>query len=96
MANEKYILLETFCEHTHIEGGFVKSLHEYGLISFEKREEDFFIGEDDIPEIEKMFRLHNDLGINLEGLDVIKRMLMRMHEMEVQMNSLRKRLKIYE
>ena len=96
MANEKYILLQTFCEYAHIEDSFVLSLHEYGLITFEQKQDAYFIDEEDISEIEKMFRLHTDLGINLEGLDAIKQMLDRMHRLESEMDSLRKRLRLYE
>lgn len=96
MAKEKYILLQTFCEHTQIEDGFVQRLHEYGLIRFEQKQNEYFIDEDDISEIEKMFRLHHDLGINHEGLAVIRDMLKRMQKMEDKMNLLRKRLRLYE
>lgn len=96
MAKEKYILLQTFCEHTQIEDTFVQRLHEYGLISFEQKQDDYFIDEDDISEIERMFRLHNDLEINFEGLDAIKQMLKRLDKLEREMESLRKRLRLYE
>jgi len=96
MEQERYILLQTFCEHTRIEDGFVKRLHEYGLISFEKKQDDYFIAENDISEIEKMFRLHNDLNINYEGLDAIREMMKRMEKMENEINLLRKRLRLYE
>lgn len=96
MAQEKYILVKHFCEQTHIELTFVKNLFEYGLVSFEERENAVFIDEKDILEIERMFRLHRDLGINFEGLDVIKRMLKRMQKLEKEMDSLQKRLRLYE
>lgn len=96
MAKEKYILLQTFCEYTQIEDTFVQRLHEYGLISFEQKQDDYFIDEDDISEIERMFRLHNDLEINFEGLDAIKQMLKRLDKLEREMESLRKRLRLYE
>lgn len=96
MANEKYILVRHFVERSNIEGDFVQSLYEYGLVAFEERENDVFIDEEDISEIEKMFRLHHDLGINYEGLDAIKQMLERMHKMEREMDLLQKRLRLYE
>lgn len=96
MAREKYILVSHYCEHAHIEGDFVKELHEYGLIAFEEKQNDLFIDEKDISEIERMFRLHNDLGINFEGLDALKQMLKRMRKLEKEMDLLRKRLRLYE
>lgn len=96
MAREKYILVKHFCEQTHITHTFVKNLFEYGLVSYEEKEDAVFIDENDILEIERMFRLHHDLGINFEGLDVIKRMLERMQKLEKEMDNLQKRLRLYE
>lgn len=96
MATEKYILVRHFCKQTQIEDEFVKNLQEYGLVTFKEREDDLFIDESDISEIERLFRLHNDLGINYEGLDVIKQMLNRMHILEKEMDFLQKKLRLYE
>lgn len=96
MTQEKYIMVSHFCKQTHIEDSFVKNLHEYGLVTFEVIENDFFIDEKDISEIERMFRLHNDLNINLEGLDALQQMLKRMRKLEKEMNILKKRLRLYE
>ncbi len=96
MAREKYILVSHYCKNSHIEDAFIQRLHEFGLIAFEKKQEDLFIDEKDISEIEKMFRLHNDLGINFEGLDVIKEMLKRIKKMEREMDLLQKRIRLYE
>ncbi|HLW31855.1 MAG TPA: chaperone modulator CbpM, partial [Aequorivita sp.] len=82
--------------HTQIEDSFVQRLYEFGLVSVKQKQDDYFIDEDDIAEIERMFRLHNDLGINLEGLDAIKQMLERLHKLEKEMNLLKKRLRLYE
>ena len=96
MAREKYILVSHFCQQTHIEDTFVKNLHEYGLVRIEEKQNDIFIDEKDISEIERMFRLHKDLSINFEGLDVINQMLNRIQKMENEINLFKKRLKLYE
>lgn len=96
MAREKYILVSHFCNHTQIELSFVENLHEYGLLTFEKRENDLFIDEKDITEVEKMFRLHHDLGINFEGLDAIKQLLKRIQKMEKELGLIQKQLNLYQ
>jgi hypothetical protein len=96
MIREKYILVSHYCEHANIEDSFINRLHEFGLITFETKQNDTFIDEKDISEIERMFRLHNDLGINFEGLDAIKQMLKRMRKMEKEMDLLQKKLRLYE
>lgn len=96
MAQEKYILVSHYCKLTHIEDSFVQTLQEYGLVKVAQKENDAFIDENDISEIERMFRLHHDLGINFEGLDAIKQMLKRMGKMEKDLDLLQKRLRFYE
>lgn len=96
MEKENYILLRTFCLHTRIDDQFVRQLNEYGLIIFLEEDDEVFINENDIADIEKFFRLHKDLNINLEGLDAISQMLNRIHKLESEMNILRKKLRLYE
>ncbi|MCG2418641.1 chaperone modulator CbpM [Aequorivita sp. F47161] len=96
MAREKYILVRHYCKVSQIEDAFVERLHEFGLIAFEEKQNDLYIDEQDISEIERMFRLHHDLGINFEGLDAIKEMLKRMHKLEKEMDLLQKKLRLYE
>lgn len=96
MAREKYILVSHYIRNSQIEDSFVQRLNEFGLITFEEKKNDYFIDEVDINEIERMFRLHNDLGINLEGLDAIKQMLKRLRRIEKEMDLLQKKLRLYE
>ena len=96
MAREKYILVRHFCYQTQIEVSFVENLHEYGLVTIEEKENELFMDEKNISEIEKMFRLHHDLGINFEGLDAIKQMLKRIQTIEREVDLLQKRLRLYE
>lgn len=96
MEDKNYILLEHFCQHTSIADSFLKELIAFDLITHKQMQNNFYILEDEITEIERMLRLHDDLGVNMEGLDVIKEMLNRMQQMEEEMNYLKKRLRLYE
>lgn len=96
MALDNYIRVRLFCERTNIDDEFIRNLQEYGLVAIEEREDDIFIEENDITQIEKMFRLHHDLGINYEGLDVINQMLQRLNSMHTELEQLRKKLYLYE
>lgn len=96
MTREKYILVSHYCQNSQIENSFILSLHEFGLITFEEKQNNAFIDEKDIFEIERMFRLHRDLGINIEGLGALKQMLKRLERMQKEMDLLQKRLKLYE
>ncbi len=96
MANENYILVRQYCERTHISDSFINALNDYGLIHYKQIETEVYILDDEIPQIERFDRLYNDLGINLEGIDALNHMLRRLRNMESEMNTLRKRLRIYE
>lgn len=96
MVREKYILVRQYSEHSRIEPKFIQALFEYELILPEKRDDEIFIDEEDITEIERMFRLHRDLGLNYEGLGAVNEMLKRIQQLQEEMELLRRRLQIYE
>jgi hypothetical protein len=96
MANEKLIPAQEFCIHHNIEISFIDSLQEYGLLELHTMEGAGYIDEEQLEELEKMVRLHYDLNINLEGIDVIRHLLQQMHSLQHDMASLRNRLRLYE
>ncbi len=96
MIQRNYILITQYCEYSNIKPSFLENLFEYGLVRFEKEENAIYINEEDIPEIERLYRLHQDLGINFEGLDAINHMLRRMEKMERTINLLQKKINLYE
>ena len=49
-----------------------------------------------LPEVEKMLRLRNDLNINTEGVDVVYRLLQKVEAMRREMDMLKSRLRLYE
>jgi phenylalanine-4-hydroxylase len=71
-------------------------LHENGLIETVIIEEGRFIPEDRLSDIEKIIRLHYELDINLEGIEVIIHLLRRMEDTRREMTALKNRLRMYE
>ena len=49
-----------------------------------------------MPRMEKIIRLHYDLEINMEGIEVIKNMLDKMEALQDEVRKLQNRLNIYE
>lgn len=96
MKDKEYILLEQYCKNTPINDSFIHALIEFDVIAPKQQQNDFYILEDEILEIERLFRLHDDLGVNVEGLGVINEMMSRMQQLESEMENLRKRLSLYE
>ena len=96
MQQENLIPASEFCVHHNIEINFIYSLQEYGLLEVITREESVFIPENQLTELEKMVRLHYDLNINMEGIDVIRHLLERIDAAQHELNQLRNELKIYK
>jgi chaperone modulatory protein CbpM len=96
MQTEHLILVDTFCGFHHVEFSFLCSLHEFGLIEITQKEEQLFISENNLEQVEKLVRLHNDLQINLEGVAVITYLLEQLKLQKDEINLLQNRLRFYE
>ncbi|MCO6149689.1 chaperone modulator CbpM [Flavobacterium sp. NRK1] len=96
MDKNELILVKAFCKHYHIEMSFVNTLHEFNLIEVVQIDEDEFVPQSQLPELEKMIRLHQELNINPEGLDAVLHLLQKLQGMQREIDSLKSRLKIYE
>lgn len=87
---------QTLCSHYNIEISFVDALNKMGLIHIEIIEQNHFVHQDQIGDLEKIIRLHNDLNVNIEGIDVVFNLLEKERELRSELNALRNRLRLYE
>ncbi|MFT5752711.1 MAG: MerR family transcriptional regulator/heat shock protein HspR [Flavobacteriales bacterium] len=81
---EDYILIsaQDFCLSHEVRIETVQILSDYGLIKTVKREETFFIPENQIKRLEKILVFNNELDINLEGIETIFDLLERIEGMQ--------------
>ncbi|MDR7132443.1 hypothetical protein J2X69_004810 [Algoriphagus sp. 4150] len=96
MAQQNLILIETLCTHYEIEVSFVDSLYSLGLIEIHTVEQTRFIPEEKVADLEKMIRIHQDLEVNPEGIDVILNLLNKVDELKSQLAAAKNRLDRYE
>jgi hypothetical protein len=96
MKQEHLISTETICTHFNIEISFVDTLNHMGLIEIAVIEQHKYIHKDRIADLEKILRLHNELNVNLEGIDVVFNLLQKERALREEVNVLRNRLKLYE
>ena len=75
---------------------FIDSLSFYELVEVVDMNNNKYIQQDHIKNIEKMMRLHFDLVVNFEGLDVIMHLLDRIDELEKEVIFLKNKLSVYE
>ncbi|MEO9257802.1 MAG: chaperone modulator CbpM [Crocinitomicaceae bacterium] len=90
------IAITTLCTHYEIEFSFIDALQKTGLIQIVIIEQNQFIYEDKISDLEKMIRLHNELNVNIEGIDVVFNLLEKEKALKEELNILKNRLRIYE
>ncbi len=96
MATQDLILIEKLCIHYKIEFSFFDALDNIGLIKIETVEQNKFINQDKIGDIEKMIRLHRELNVNLEGIDIVFNLLQKEKALQEKINTLKNRLRLYE
>lgn len=96
MANPNLTAAHDFCSYHEIDITLISSFEEAGLIELVVVDEKSFIPETQLPQLERMVRLHHDLDINLPGIEAITHLLQRVHTMQQDMLELRNRLRIYE
>ncbi len=92
----EYIHIKDFCTGHNIEETFIVRLQEYELIELKVIDDQQFIYIEELPKVEKMVRLHQDLKINIDGIEAIQYLLERTQQMSEELHTLRKRLRRYE
>ncbi|MFW0737120.1 chaperone modulator CbpM [Flavobacterium sp.] len=96
MSSKNLIQIKQFCLYHEIENTFITELHNYGLIEIIVFEEDEYFQPEQLPAVEKMIRLHYDLKINLEGLDVIANLLSKIEALQQNLTTTQNKLRLYE
>lgn len=93
---ENLVPLHQLSLHLKIEMSFFDRLNETGLIEIITIEQTLYVHQDKMQDLEKMIRMHHELEINIEGIDIIFNLLAKIEEQQRQLSSLRGRLGLYE
>jgi hypothetical protein len=80
----------------NIDISFLHALKESGLTELILLEESLYVHTSQIGHLEKMIRLHFELDINLEGLEVVGHLLEKVDALSEENRSLRNRLSRFE
>ncbi|MHB1922779.1 MAG: chaperone modulator CbpM [Chitinophagaceae bacterium] len=96
MATLHYISTQDLCTHFNLEFSFFDALEESGLIELSRMDGETRIPVSQIQALEQMIRMHEDLGINLEGIEAILHLLERVQNMQLEIHHLKNRLSLYE
>lgn len=96
MTKEHLIPAIEFCSSHGIELSYINSLHRFGLIEIITIKKDAFLYLNELPKLEQILLFHNELEINLEGIEVIINLLERVDQIQYEMNALKNKLRLYE
>jgi chaperone modulatory protein CbpM len=89
------IALDEFCSSHQIEISFIQSLEEHGLVQTIIVDQSMCVHANDLPKLERIVRLYQELNINPEDLDVIDHLLKRIEAMQHEISDLKNRLDFY-
>ncbi len=96
METNNLILIEQLCTHHNIEFSFIDTLQEFGLIDIIIIEDNKYLANEKIKDVEKMMRLHFELDINMEGIDAISNLLQQIDNLQQELISTKNKLRLYE
>ena len=96
MKEQHLISTQILCSRYNIEISFVDTLNKMGLIQIEIIEQNQYIHQDQISDLEKIIRLHNELNVNLEGIDVVFNLLEKEKQLRDELTALKNRIRLYE
>ena len=96
MSVEGLIPVVEISTHYNVQVSFINNLVAIGLIQIDTVEEVHYVHENQIRLIEKMIRMHNDLDVNIEGIDIVFNILEKIDVLQEELKNSKSRLKIYE
>lgn len=90
------ILISEYCAQCKVEQTFIQSLRDEGLIELTVVEEEHYISEEQLDDLEQFRRWYYDLHVNIEGIDALKHLVKKVRIMQQEIDQLKSRLKLYE
>ena len=96
MKTINFIPLVQLCSHYEVETSFFNALNEAGLIEITTVKKVSCLHQDKVNDVEKMIRIHHELNVNIEGIDVVFNLLNKVDDLQSEINAVRNRLRLYE
>lgn len=96
METQELVIVEVFCREYQIELTLIEDLEDFGLIETIVHQEDKYVIKNQLADIEKIIRLHNELNINKEGIEIILDLLNKVNHINNEVKQLKDRLNLYE
>ncbi|CAN5807608.1 hypothetical protein BH11BAC4_BH11BAC4_16840 [soil metagenome] len=95
MATQKLIAVKEFCGHHNIKAALILELYKQEMIELVFIKRTGFIPETSLQSLEKIIRLHQELDINIEAVQIILYLLANLEKKEAELQQLRNQLDFY-
>jgi division protein CdvB (Snf7/Vps24/ESCRT-III family) len=95
MNADDLIPVRDFCVYHHIEISFVQSLEQRGLVETTTVEQSLYVLPSQVARLEKLVRLHQELEIHADDLDVVSNLLDQVEDLQQQVTRLQNQLSFY-
>lgn len=96
MGATEFIRIREFCVNYGIEESFIFDLQEYEVIHIKLINDEPHLPEQELPVLEKMIRMHQELEINPQGLQAIYHLLEKVNGLQEELTSFKRRLQRLE
>lgn len=96
MEAQELIIVDVFCQEYQIEINLINDLEAFGLIETIVQNDNKYLDKNQLVHVEKILRLHNELNINKEGIEIILDLLEKEKQLLSEIKYLKNRLDLYE
>ncbi len=96
MEQENLISVYDFCAYHHLDTSFIQTLEENGILETTIYNEIQYLPLERLEQVEQFARLHQELDIHPEDLDVVYELLERMKHLQDQLRKMQQRIDFYE
>ena len=80
---------------SHVDPSFIISLEEDGLIDIQVVDGERYLSISQLRDLERFVHWHEDLSVNIEGIGVIHELMGRMHDMQQELDQLRREVRVF-
>ncbi len=96
MLTETLISVREFVAYHQLDLSFVVTLEERGMLDIITIESLPYLHPDQLGPLERLIRLHRELAVHVDDLDIVAHLLERLERAQEQVSELQNRLTFYE
>jgi hypothetical protein len=96
METTNLILVEKCCSNLDVELSFINSLNDCGLIEIIVLDDQKYIQNEQLKDLERAIHFHYELNINIEGIDVIYNLLQQIHDLHEELRITKNKLNLFD